>query len=98
MRKGGWRKLLIYATIIAKCAQASPAGIDFHPPWSWEDLTEIPKFGLVVVVLRPRCAGVFFSEKSPIVPQLFCSVILIVKHPDFRGRRRARGGGLNFGV
>ena len=38
--------------------------------------TQIPKFGLVLV-LRPRCAGVFCSEKSPIVPQLFCSVILI---------------------
>jgi hypothetical protein len=71
MRKGGWRKLLIYATIIAKCAQASPAAIDFHPPWPGEDLTEIPKFGIVlvlVVVLGPRCAGVFCREKSPIVP------------------------------
>src|SRR5580704_4311855 len=57
-------------------------------------LSQIPKFGLVlVVVLRPRCAGVLCSEKSPIVPQLFCSVILIMKHLDFRGRgrRRARG-------
>jgi len=37
-------------------------------------LTQI--LGLVlVVVLRPRCAGVFCSEKSPLVPQLFCSVI-----------------------
>ena len=44
-------------------------------------LAQIPKFGLVVV-LRPRCTGVFCSEKSPIVPQLFCSVILIVKPPD----------------
>src|SRR5271166_4828303 len=63
-------------------------------------LTQIPKFALVlVVVLRPRCACVFCSEKSPIVPQLFCSVILIVKHPDFRGRgrRRAREGVSNFG-
>jgi hypothetical protein len=25
---------------------------------------------------------VFCSEKSPIVPQLYCSVILIVKHQD----------------
>jgi hypothetical protein len=53
-------------------------------------LAQIPKFGLVLVlvVLRPRCAGVFCGEKSPIVPQLFCSIILIVKHPDFRGRGR----------
>ena len=63
---------------------------------AWFVLSHIPKFGLVlvlVVVLRPRCAGVFCSEKSPIVAQLFCSVILLVKHPDFRGRgrRRARG-------
>src|SRR5271165_3101180 len=28
---------------------------------------------VLVVVLRPRCSGVFCSEKSPIVPQLFCS-------------------------
>jgi len=49
---------------------------------------------------RPRCVGVFCAEKSPIVPQLFYAVILIVKHQDFRGRgrRRARGRVLNFGV
>ena len=39
-------------------------------------LTQIPKF-------RPRCAGVFCSEKSPIVSQLFCSVTLIVKQSGF---------------
>src|SRR5580692_12461932 len=47
---------------------------------------------------RPRSVGVFCGEESPIVPQLFCPVSLIVKHPDFRGRgrRRARGGVPNF--
>jgi hypothetical protein len=40
----------------------------------------------------------FLQRKEPIVPQLFRSVILIVKHPDFRGRRRARGGVPHFGV
>ena len=32
---------------------------------------------------RPRCVGVFCSEKSPIVAQLFFSVILIVKTSGF---------------
>ena len=32
---------------------------------------------------RPRSVGVFCSEKSPIGPRLFCSVILIVKHQVF---------------
>ena len=41
---------------------------------------------------RPRSVGVFCSEKSPLVPQLFCPVSLIVKHRDSRGRV------LNFGV
>src|SRR5271165_7640848 len=36
---------------------------------------------------RPRSGGVFFSEESAIVPQLFCPVSLIVKHRDSRGRR-----------
>src|SRR5271166_2963658 len=36
---------------------------------------------------RPRSVGVFSSEESPIVPQLFCPVSLIVKHRDSRGRR-----------
>jgi hypothetical protein len=36
---------------------------------------------------RPRSVGVFSSEESPIVPQLFCPVSLLVKHPDSRGRR-----------
>jgi len=36
---------------------------------------------------RPRSVGVFWSEKSPIVPQLICPVSLIVKHRDSRGRR-----------
>jgi len=42
----------------------------------------------------------FLQRKEPIVPRLFCSVILIVGHLDLRGRgrRRARGGVPNFGI
>ncbi len=36
---------------------------------------------------RPRSVGVFCGEESPIVPQLFCPVSLIVKHRHSRGRR-----------
>src|SRR5260370_15013096 len=41
-------------------------------------LSEEPKF-------RPRCVVLFCGEKSQIVPQLFCSVILISRtSPQFR--------------
>jgi hypothetical protein len=36
---------------------------------------------------RPRSVGVFYSEESPIVSQLFCPVSLMVKHRVSRGRR-----------
>jgi hypothetical protein len=40
------------------------------------------------------------QRKSPIFLQLFCSISLMLRHDDFRGRgrRRARGRLLNFGV
>ena len=41
---------------------------------------------------RPRSVGVFCGEESPIVPQLFCPVSLIVIGIlEDEGRRRARG-------
>jgi len=42
----------------------------------------------------------FLQRKEPDCPAIILSVILIVKHQDFRGRgrRRARGRVLNFGV
>jgi hypothetical protein len=40
----------------------------------------------------------FLQRKEPDCPQLFCSVILIVKHQDFRGRRQGRERVLNLGV
>ena len=59
-----------------------------HAPQFFALLAQIPKFVLVlIVVLRPRLARVFCSEKSWMVSQLFCSLILMVKHQDFRERR-----------
>ena len=57
-------------------------------------LTQIPKFGNRARPrrrARPRCIDVLCRERLPIVLQLFCSVSLVVKHSDSRGRRRARG-------
>jgi len=42
----------------------------------------------------PKCG----RRGLPIVPQLLCSVILIVKDQDFRGRRRARVLNLEFSL
>jgi len=55
---------------------------------------------LVLVVVLVLGAFAFCAGKGPDVLQLFCSVSLIVKHSDSRGRgrRRARGRLLNFGV
>jgi hypothetical protein len=39
---------------------------------------------------RPRCVGVFSTEKSPIVPQLFYSVILIAKPANSAPPRETR--------
>ena len=67
-----------------------PATPDNSTAFGEHSLTQIPKFVLVlVVVLRPRCAGVCCSAKSPIVPQLFCSVILIVSIRISAGEAKA---------
>jgi len=53
----------------------------------------------LVVVLRPRYAGVICSEKSPICPAIILFRYSFCETPDFRGRgrRRARAGVPNFG-
>src|SRR5271166_1996276 len=58
-------------------------------PWTTASMPVPGSLNLKLRSLDPRatCGGVLCSEKSPIGARLICTVNLIVKHRENRGRR-----------